>query len=178
MADETVENIVIRPMVRKDLELVLAWRNHPEVRRHMYTQHEIGMDEHRRWFDRAIEDSRKHLLIYESGARSLGFINFYVAGEGRVVEWGFYAAPDAPRGSGRKLGHLALEHAFGHLDFHKVCGEALGGNERSIRLHQTLGFQQEGVLRDQHFDGERYHHVVCFGLLRSEWVLSSKSDQK
>lgn len=31
----------VRPMVATDLERVLGWRNHPEVRRHMYTQHAI-----------------------------------------------------------------------------------------------------------------------------------------
>jgi len=32
-----------------------------------------------------------------------------------------------------------------------------------------LGFQREGVLRQQHFDGQQYHDVVCFGLLANEW---------
>jgi UDP-4-amino-4,6-dideoxy-N-acetyl-beta-L-altrosamine N-acetyltransferase len=52
---------------------------------------------------------------------------------------------------------------------HKLCGQALAFNERSIRFHQNLGFRREGVLRQQHFDGEQYHDVVCFGLLASEW---------
>ena len=78
-------------------------------------------------------------------------------------------APDAPKGSGRQLGRAALNHAFRQLKFHKVCGQALAYNQRSIQFHQSLGFEQEGILRDQHFDGERYHHVICFGLLSHEW---------
>lgn len=156
-------------MVHADLERVLAWRNHPDVRRYMYTQHEITLDEHQRWFERTLPDPKKHLLIFEVNHQPRGFVNFNEAGSGRIADWGFYAAPDAPKGSGRQLGRTALNHAFIQLQLHKVCGQALAYNERSIQFHQSLGFQQEGILRDQHFDGERHHHVICFGLLDHEW---------
>lgn len=161
----------IRPMVQADLELVLAWRNHIDVRRYMYTQHEITLDEQQRWFELTLPDPKKHLLIFEVAQQPLGFINFNESGSGGIADWGFYVAPDAAKGSGRQLGRAALNHAFIELKHHKVCGQALAYNERSIKFHQSLGFQHEGILRDQHFDGERYHHVNCFGLLCSEWHL-------
>ncbi|NQW95208.1 MAG: UDP-4-amino-4,6-dideoxy-N-acetyl-beta-L-altrosamine N-acetyltransferase [Polaromonas sp.] len=156
-------------MVHADLGLVLAWRNHPDVRRYMYTRHEITLDEHQRWFERTSQHSKKHLLIFEVNQQPLGFVNFNETGSDGIAEWGFYAVPDAPKGTGRLLGRAAVCHAFTQLKLHKVCGQALTYNERSIQLHQTLGFQQEGILRDQHFDGKRYHHVICFGLLCHEW---------
>ena len=163
----------IRPMVHADLELVLTWRNHPDVRRYMYTQHEITLDEHQRWFERNLPDAKKHLLVFEVNQQPLGFVNFNEAGNGGIADWGFYAAPDAPKGSGRKLCRAALNYAFTQLQLHKVSGQALAYNERSIQFHQTLGFKQEGTLRDQHFDGDRYHDVICFGLLCHEWQPNS-----
>ena len=160
---------LIRPMTHADLERVLAWRNHPDVRSHMYTQHQISLAEHQRWFERTLLDPKKHLLIFETNHQPLGYVNISETGKGGVSDWGFYAAPDAPKGSGQQLGRAALNYAFTQLKLHKVCGQALAHNERSIQFHQSLGFQQEGILRDQHFDGERYHHVNCFGLLCTEW---------
>lgn len=157
-------------MAHADVERVLAWRNHPEVRRYMYTQHEITLDEHQRWFERTWQDPRKHLLIFEVEKQPLGFVSFTEIGTGGIADWGFYVAPDAPKGSGRELGRAALDHAFNGIKLHKVCGQALAFNERSIHFHQSLGFKQEGTLRDQHLDGERYHHVICFGLLSHEWL--------
>jgi len=158
-------------MIHADLELVLAWRNHPEVRRYMYTQHEITLDEHQRWFEHASTDLKKHLLIFEMNQppKPMGFVNFNETGNGGIADWGFYVAPEAPKRSGRQLGRAALNYAFAQLKLHKVCGQALAYNERSIQFHQSLGFQQEGMLHDQHFDGERYHHVIYFGLLSHEW---------
>lgn len=169
MLESTPAQSNIRPMVHTDLGRVLVWRNHPDVRRYMYTQHEITLDEHQRWFERTLHDPKKHLLIYEVNQNPLGFVSFNETGNGGIADWGFYAAPDAPRGSGRQLGRTALSHAFTDLKLHKVNGQALAYNQRSIQFHQTLGFQQEGILREQNFDGESYHHVICFGLLRHEW---------
>lgn len=156
-------------MTHEDLELVLAWRNHEEVRRYMYTQHIIDLTDHTRWFEKASQDINRHLLIFEVDAVPLGFINIHKIAAGGIAEWGFYAAPEAPRGTGRKLGAAALQYAFSHAGIHKVCGEALSYNERSVKFHLNLGFQQEGTLRNQHFDGKQYYDVVRFGLLASDW---------
>ncbi len=163
---------VLRHMGVADIETVLAWRNHPEVRRYMFTQHEIGLEEHTRWFERASQDSSRHLLIFENQGIASGFINIHQVAPGGIANWGFYAAPDAPRGTGRQLGHAALKYAFTAVGYTKLCAQALSYNERSIRFHQNLGFKQEGVLRQQHFDGQRYHDVVCFGLLANEWRMN------
>lgn len=159
----------VRPMQIGDLEQVLSWRNHPEVRRYMYTRHEILLEEHAQWFERVSKDPERHLLVFEIDGNPHGFINIHQIASGGIADWGFYAAPDTAKGTGRALGQAALRYAFEVAGLHKLCGEALAFNERSICFHLKLGFQREGVLRQQHFDGQRYHDVVCFGLLASDW---------
>lgn len=160
---------VIRLMTAGDLDMVLAWRNHPDVRRFMFTQHEIGIDEHRNWFAKANKDASRQLLIIEKAKQAIGYVQFSQVVDGGIADWGFYARPDAAKGDGRKLGVMALNYAFGHLKLHKVCGQAIAGNEASIAFHQRLGFTLEGVLRDQHRIVDAYHSLHCFGLLASEW---------
>jgi len=164
----------LRPMTKADLVQVLAWRNHPDVRRYMYTNHEIGLDEHQAWFARVSDDPAVHLLIYENCGRASGFVNITRGRSPTVADWGFYLSPDSERGTGRSLGREALKYAFSELCLHKICGQALGFNERSIAFHKALGFTEEGCLRDQHFDGAEYHDVVCFGLLDHEWQAQAK----
>lgn len=158
----------VRSMREEDLASVLQWRNHSDVRRFMYTQHEITPDEHRIWYEQALKDRRRHLLIVEDHGKSLGFVQFTEQGNG-VAEWGFYAAPGAPRGSGWKLGSAVLNHAFQRLGFHMVRGEAIAFNDRSIAFHRKLGFRDESVLRNGYFDGERRHDVYRFAMLADEW---------
>lgn len=159
----------VRRMNERDLPQVLSWRNHHDIRRYMYTRHEISLEEHVRWFSQASQDPERHLLIFEIDAIPLGFINIHQIARGAIADWGFYAAPDAPKGARPALGDAALRYAFKTAGLHKLCGEALAYNERSIRFHLSLGFQREGVRRQQHFDGQQYLDVVYFGLLASEW---------
>lgn len=164
----------VRRMTQADLERVLNWRNHPEVRRYMYTQHEITLDEHTKWFESASVDSTRHLLIFEKDKEPLGFINISEVKSGGIADWGFYLSPQAPKGTGQELGNTALDYGFKSASLHKICGQALSYNQRSIAFHLRLGFKQEGILRHQHFDGQNYHDVACFGLLASEWFAQQR----
>lgn len=164
---------VLRDMSVQDLERVLQWRNHDSVRRFMYTQHCITMEEHRRWFERCAEDPKRHLLIFEEAGIPLGFVNITHDENEAIADWGFYTSPTAKRGTGTNLGRKALRYAFETMELHKLCGQALDFNKGSIRFHEKLGFIREGVLREQHFDGTEYHDIVCFGLLKHEWQQSA-----
>lgn len=157
-------------MTSDDLATVLDWRNHEDVRGHMFNTGLVAWDEHRQWFARASQDPRKCLLVFEIGGAPAGFVNLTRLAEcDQIAEWGFYRAPQAARGTGRGLGKAALEYGFDRLGLHKIVGRVLAHNERSIRFHLALGFTQEGRLRSHHFDGARYHDIACFGLLSDDW---------
>jgi UDP-4-amino-4,6-dideoxy-N-acetyl-beta-L-altrosamine N-acetyltransferase len=156
-------------MTESDLEQVLLWRNHSKVRRFMYSTHNITREEHHNWFAGASENHAISLMIFEYNGNACGFVNITLTRCREVADWGFYLSPDARRGTGMLLGREALGYAFNELGLHKICGQALGFNERSIAFHKALGFTEEGRLRDQHFDGAFYHDALCYGLLDSEW---------
>lgn len=160
--------VSLRQLDEKDLELIRAWRNHPDIRRVMYTQHEISSQEHVSWFKAASTNSSRHLLIFEIDAQPLGFVNILELENSNVANWGFYTSPIAPKGTGRKIGKAAISYAFDTRKLRKLCGQVLASNERSIRLHTNLGFQCEDILRQHHFDGHKYHDVICFCLEASQ----------
>lgn len=159
----------IRPLKESDLAQVLSWRNHPDIRRFMYSTHEINREEHGQWYQSVKQSSKHTVLIYERNQIPTGFVSLTCKTCAEVAHWGFYLAPQAEKGTGRQLGNTALHYAFNELSLHKVCGEALSFNDKSIRFHEKLGFLQEGRHKDQHFDGQTYHDVLSFGLLRAQW---------
>ena len=167
-------NYCVRSMLESDLEQVLAWRNHPEIRRYMYTQHEITLIEHTNWYENNRNNSDRHMLVFELDNLPVGFVNINKLAGFDIADWGFYVAPGSERGTGKKLGVAVLNYAFDTLKLHKVCGQALAYNTPSINFHTSLGFVQEGVLRDQYFNGQRYYDVVHFGLLADEWKIKEK----
>jgi UDP-4-amino-4,6-dideoxy-N-acetyl-beta-L-altrosamine N-acetyltransferase len=169
MSNDPINNEQLRLMVASDLEGVLKLRNHPEVRRYMFTQHEISIEEHALWFERASHNQSVRLLIFDVDKVCMGFVQLKKTSEPGVVSWGFYVTPDAPKGMGRRLGNAALSRVFEVENFHKICGQALYYNQPSIDFHKSLGFTQESVLQRQHLIGEKYHDLICFGLNKTEW---------
>lgn len=165
----------IRRMCRDDLQMVLGWRNHPDVRKFMYTSHEISVDEHSAWFSQASLDTKRHLLVYEHKNQPAGFVNLHQVADGGIADWGFYLAPDTKPGVGKKMGLSALDYGFATAGFHKICGQAIAFNDRSSNFHLKLNFCKEGILREQHFDGSNYHDIICFGLLKDEWNNNRKA---
>jgi UDP-4-amino-4,6-dideoxy-N-acetyl-beta-L-altrosamine N-acetyltransferase len=171
------ENLQVRSMHKDDLDMVLAWRNHPEVRRFMLTQHQITQAEHTQWFMRVSKDRTRRLLIIQEQGFPIGCVQFCELEPGGVADWGFYARPDAAKGTGSKLGATALNYAFGQLKLQKVCAQVIDTNQASIRFHERLGFKNEGVLRDQKRMNNQYQTLISFGLLAHEWQVHTKGDQ-
>lgn len=160
----------MRPMREADLAQVLSWRNHLAVRQNMYSQQEISPEAHQRWFRQNAHSPTKSLLIFEADGQPQGFVQFTRSRiDYPIADWGFYVAPQAPKGMGRRMGMTALSFAFNQLNLHKVCGEALGYNAASIGFHRAMGFAQEGERIEHYFDGAAFHSVVLFGLLRVTW---------
>ncbi len=139
---------MLRPMQGRDLETVLAWRNAPEVRKHMYTQQEIALDDHRRWWASVKTRESSRYLIFEAAGVPMGLVNFTeINPQENTAVWGFYTCPQASKGIGTRLGLLALEHAFQNLNLTQLTGEVLTSNAASIAFHKKLGFQQVALLK-------------------------------
>jgi len=166
------EVLTLRALRQEDLPQVLSWRNHPQVRRWMLTQHEISAEEHAKWFNSLQQDKQQHVVLVHEADKALGLAHFTPVNPKGVMDWGFYLTPDAPKGSGNKLARMALDFAFKQQGWHKVCGQVISSNAASRRFHLKLGFSLEGVLRQHAFVGNEWLSMWCFGLLSSDWKMA------
>jgi [ribosomal protein S5]-alanine N-acetyltransferase len=74
------------------------------------------------------------------------------------------------RGIMREAVAAVIEFGFGEMLLNRIEADASIYNSASIGLLAALGFQQEGVQRDQYYEDGAYHDLVLFGLLKREWV--------
>jgi UDP-4-amino-4,6-dideoxy-N-acetyl-beta-L-altrosamine N-acetyltransferase len=161
----------LRDITREDLEIVLFWRNAERIRKYMYHDHIIKIEEHIRWFERLQHDSSKVFKIFIYKGEPLGVVNFsQIDRKNEKCVWGFYIGHEhAPRGAGTILGYLGIEYAFHELKMRKICGEVLDFNKASIRFHQKLGFHEEGRLIKHINRNGVFVDVILFGLFQDEW---------
>jgi len=55
------------------------------------------------------------------------------------------------------------------LGFQKVNVHIYDFNERSLRLHEKLGFKKEGTLRSMVYTNGKHHDEIVMGLTRKEF---------
>lgn len=162
----------LRDICDNELNLMRSWRNAPEVRANMYTQHEISDAEHFAWWARTRQREDQKYFMYEREGKPLGIVGFMLIDRiNSNCSWAFYAAPDAPKGTGSRMEFLALEYIFTTMNLYKLHCEVLAFNAAVIKLHQKFGFQVEGILRQHHFVRNEYIDTYKLGILAHEWAM-------
>ena len=138
--------VSLQPSTDNDIELILAWRNHPLVFQFLYTQGFLGhgyisWDEHYKWWNKHRHWTRLIILVEdETVSRKVGYIQFADWGEG-IADTGVYLGEITLWGQGimKKALNLGLEH-LKEKGFTKARADIVKSNQRSIALYEGLGF--------------------------------------
>ncbi|HUP27629.1 MAG TPA: GNAT family N-acetyltransferase [Chloroflexia bacterium] len=64
---------------------------------------------------------------------------------------------------------LLLRYFFEELRYNKATVRVYSFNRPSIRLHESVGFKQEGRLRQMIYTGGQYHDEIMLGITREEF---------
>lgn len=71
---------------------------------------------------------------------------------------------------------LVMRYYFQELRYQKVTISIYSFNKASIKLHERLGFQQEGRIRRTVFTGGQYFDELIYGLTKEEFVAKHVSN--
>lgn len=168
------KEVALQRLESHDLETVLAWQKNSKIRQHMFNANLIAASDHVSWSKSSSRDPSCCLLLVLQHDIPLGFAQFHISRCGTVADWGFYVDPDGPKGQGLALGQSVLSFGFDELQLHRVTGQVLNDNTRSIKFHKRMGFRVEGKLRLHHLTECGYQDVHLFGLLADEWQKHAK----
>lgn len=155
----TGEHAILRAVEPGDLEQLRLWRNDPVLRRNFREYREISPADQQKWYDSirianaavrmfSITDKQNNLL----GACGLCYIDWLR----RSADFSIYIgdcylddkhSPCAARS--------LIRYAFAELGLHRLWAEVYEFDTRKKGFLTSLGFREDGVLRDAHFaDGQ------------------------
>ena len=69
------------------------------------------------------------------------------------------------KGYGKEATKLWIQYGIANLELHKIYLHTLHTNVRNIRLNKELGFQVEGILRDECLIDNKYNDLLRMGLV-------------
>jgi RimJ/RimL family protein N-acetyltransferase len=178
------EKVILRPVKRSDISFFLKWFNDPEVTQYLVMYLPMTEMAEEKWIEEQgmISTPRSgnnvNNIIFVIEAREDGTNNpigscglHAINQKDQLAEFGI-AIGDKDywsKGYGTEAAWLLINYGFLQLNLHRISSNVLYFNERSIKLHKKVGFQEEGRLRKAVFKNGRFCDQVMFGILREEW---------
>ena len=167
------EDVELRTVEREDLDFLREHRNDPDVRRWLPRVHPQNRVQVEEMFEERISggDGVTLLVTPADDDERLGCVSLFdVSPESGRATLAAWLAPDAQgQGYGAAATELLVGYGFDERRLDRLEAGALATNDASRALLESVGFVEEGRLRNHYFvDGEHVDRVV-YGLLREEW---------
>lgn len=149
-------DLVLTRATAADGGLLLAWRNHPEVRRQSFSGAEIDPAEHARWFAEKLRDARcVPYIARDRAGRPVGQIRFDIRDDGAYI-----SLSTDPALRGRGIGTAMTEAACARLRTTHPGVRAVAlvkpDNPGSAAMFRKAGFALVRTERDERGEYLRY----------------------
>lgn len=165
------DSVTLRTIEEEDVEFLRDAINDPEVRKGLTVARPLNAEQEREYFEeRVSSDEDVYLAICVDGeiTGTIGLSD--IDQRAGKCEIGIWLAPEFHgRGYGTEASRLLTQYAFDELRMHRVLARVLATNEASARVWEKLGFEEEGVHRDEVFTGGEYVDMRYFSVLEDEW---------
>ncbi|WP_135826219.1 GNAT family N-acetyltransferase [Halorussus ruber] len=166
------DQITLRTVEEDDIEFLRDSINLPEVRAGLTTALPLNAEQEREYFEEQISNREDVNLAICHDDEIVGTIGLHDLDQrAGNCEIGLWLAPEFHgRGYGTEASRVLTDYAFRELRMHRVVARVLASNEASARIWEKLGFEKEGVHRDEAFTDGEHVDVRYFGVLEDEWL--------
>ena len=154
--------IQLRPTTTDDLDFVIATENDPLNRRFVVPwtryQHEV-----------ALQDKNLQHWIVASDHPTGYIILAGLDGPNQSIEMRRIVITEKGQGLGRRAIKLAISHVFDQLQAHRCWTEVKQFDLRTQHLYKSLGFVEEGRLRECSKGADGFETMVLLSMLQQEY---------
>lgn len=161
--------VSLHPVEEDDLAFAKSVINHPDVRKGVGASEPKTIDDEREWRD-SHGDGEYHFVVRADDER-VGIAGLHED----PTPWGYaevgYFVHPAHWDNGYATDAVGclVRYAFDERRYRKVCADVYAPNEASQRVLEKLGFEREGVRREQAYVDGEYVDLYEYGLLKDEW---------
>ena len=160
------EHILLRRTTELDLDFVLEAEGDPA---HAVYVGQWTREQHRQALTEA---DIRHLIVMERTSRlPVGYL--ILAGQcspHNSIEFRRLVIVRKGEGFGKQALRLVIELAFTQLKAHRLWLDVRSGNDRALQLYRSLGFREEGLLRDAFYHQGKYGDLRVMSILEQEFA--------
>ena len=165
------DRLRLRPLASTDLRRCVKWFSDPQIIHFLGRNSPVTLPEEERWFRDYERRTDEQIFAIEAEGLHIGNIGLHkIDRVHRKSEVGIVIGEPTfwSKGYGTEAMRTALLYAFGPLSLNKVSLDVLEYNTRAIRIYERLGFNREGVHREDIYKDGRFVHVIRMSILARE----------
>ena len=164
----------LRPLLEKDIPLLMRWINDPEVRQYLLRIFPAMEADETDWLERLHKNSDKDVaLMIEVKGIPIGTMGLHgINWKNRVATTGALIGEKQywNKGYGTDAKMVLLDYAFNTLNLRKIMSHVKSFNKRSLAYSLHCGYKIEGCLKKQDFSHGKYHDEIILSLFKHQWL--------
>lgn len=155
--------VFLKAIEPEDLQRLREWRNLPEYRKHFREYREINTAMQQKWFEKTVCGDPNTVMFSVFlqatgeliGCCGLCYINWVHRNADLSLYIGYENSYIDDQGFAEEACRLLFDYGFNQLNLHKIWTEIYEFDTKKMQLYTSLGFKQDGMLRDNYFyDGK------------------------
>lgn len=142
IANFNIELVNFTDLSLNEKKMLLEWRNHPKIRRWMFTRDKIELTNHLNYIESLKKKQDRLYFLVKKEEKPIGVIDFTNIDEkNKTTEFGIYTNPDL-KGIGNLLMKSIIDYAFGILKINTLISAVFKDNIPAINLYQKYNFKE------------------------------------
>lgn len=156
-----IEIVNFTKLSLEEKKMVLEWRNHPQIRKWMFTNEIISLGDHLSYIESlGTREDRAYFLVKKS-TQAIGVIDFTnIDRKSKRAELGTYSNPEV-KGVGNILMDAIINYAFSTLSIETLISQVYEENQSAIKLYKRYNFKTSSTT-------QRNQKQVCHMELKNE----------
>ena len=151
----------------EEKEMIRNWRNHENIRKWMYSDSIISLEDHAKFLNQLKEDDKNFYWIVANkdgvyiGTIYLNRTDF----NNRHAYMGIYSNPYSElKNKGTLLFQSFRKLAFELAKLHTLKLEVMDNNQKAIKFYKDFGFNEEGRLKEFVYKNGLWYDVIAMGI--------------
>ncbi len=173
--------VYLSAVEHEDLRVLMKWRNLEAFKKHFREYRELNSDLQEKWYqNKVLNDPSTIMLSIRRatddlllGCCGLCYINWLHRHADLSLYIGYLESYIDEEGYALEGCRLLFDYGFFELGLNKVWTEIYEFDQKKRNLLETLGFQVDGVLRENYYYEGRWWNSYVMSLLKKEYIPES-----
>ncbi len=155
----------MKPLELGDVDNIMTWVNDPEVVKNLqHFDKEFSREDEKNYVQKILTSKNDYVFSFlnkETG-QYIGQGGIHgIAWENKLGRLSIIIKREYwNKGYAQEILPKLVDHAFKRLGLHKIYLMHWKENKKADHLYRKLGFQEEGVFKDEYFWQGKYHDMV------------------